>query len=312
MPNYLEFFPRPLLVDLCEGQVLPFVGSGFSRNAIVPPGRQVALISQIAACLNELMPGFMGNSDQDVISEFAARFGQAQFVEELYKMLLIGVARPGPAHLAFARLPFDIVATTNVDHLLEEAYVQVGKYPQVVQFEEQLPVHDTADNPVQLLKVHGDIDYPNRVIWTEQDYDTFVARFPLYVTYLASLLITRTPLFIGYSVSDYDLRQIWEIIALRLGRLRRVAYAIEINPSPSTIARFNRRGVEVIALPGMVSEAGTILAETFTQLQRFLANGCPPPGIPPCSALGVPLNIQIATAGGGTGIPMEGEGTGAG
>jgi hypothetical protein len=66
-------------------------------------------------------------------------------------------------------------------------------------FEDQLPVKDTADDPVQLLKVHGDINFPDRIIFTEKDYDTFIARYPLFVTYLASLLITRTALFIGYS-----------------------------------------------------------------------------------------------------------------
>jgi hypothetical protein len=297
MINYLEFFPKPLLVDLCEGQVLPFVGSGFSLNAIVPPGRKMPLFGDIAACLNELMPDYVGQGPQDVVSEFAARFGRTQLVEEMYKMLLVGVAEPGPAHLAFARLPFDIVATTNFDDLLEVAYVDVGRFPQVVMYESQLPVKDTADDPVQLLKVHGDINFPDRIIFTEQDYDTFIARYPLYVTYLASLLITRTPLFIGYSVSDYDFRQIWEIIGDRLGQLRRLAYAIEVNASPSAIARFQRRGVEVVNLPGRPEDTGAILTETFRQLRRFLATGCPPAGIPPCAALGVPLDIGTAHAG---------------
>jgi hypothetical protein len=292
MPNYLVFFPKPLLVDLCEGQVLPFVGSGFSLNAIVPPGRKMPLFGDIADCLNELMPDYVGQGPQDVVSEFAARFGRAQLVEEMYKMLLIGVAKPGPAHLAFARLPFDIVATTNFDQLLEDAYEDVGRFPQVVMFEDQLPVKDTADDPVQLLKVHGDINFPDRIIFTEKDYDTFIARYPLFVTYLASLLITRTALFIGYSVSDYDFRQIWEIIGDRLGPLRRLAYAIEVNASQSTIDRFHRRGVEVVNLkvPPPV-DIGAVLTETFRQLRVFLANGCPPPGIPPCKALGVPIDI---------------------
>jgi hypothetical protein len=300
MLNYLEFFPKPLLVDLCEGQVLPLIGSGFSLNAIVPPGRKMPLFGDIAACLNELMPDYVGQGPQDVVSVFAARFGRAQLVEEMYKMLLIGVAEPGPAHLAFGRLPFDIVATTNFDQLLEAAYLEAGRFPQVVMYEAQLPVEDTADDPVQLLKIHGDINFPDRIIFTEQDYDTFIARYPLYVTYLASLLITRTPLFIGYSVSDYDFRQIWEIIGDRLGQLRRLAYAIKVNASPSTIARFQRRGVEVINLPGRPAETGAILTETFRQLRQFLANGCPPRGIPPCAALGVPLDIGTGAIGGDT------------
>lgn len=294
MPNYLEFFPRPLLVDLCENQVLPFIGSGFSLNAITPPGRRMPLIDQIAACLNELMPEFTGMSIMDIISEFDVRFGRTQFAEELDKMLLVGVAQPGPAHLAFARLPFDLVVTTNVEQLLEEAWLEVGRFPQVIMFDDQLPAKVMSDDPVTLLKIHGDVNFPDRLIWTEQDYDTFIARFPLLATYLASLLITHTPLFIGYSVDDYDFRQIWNIIGQRLGRMRRRAYAIEVSATPSMIMRYERRGVEVVNLPGSRADFGPILTETFQQLRRFLANGCPPPGIPPCEALGVPLDIDVA------------------
>lgn len=306
MPNYLEFFPIPLLQDLCENQVLPFIGSGFSLNAITPPGRRMPLIDQIADCLSEQLPEFMRASPMDVISEFDIRFGRAELAEQFYQLFLVGLAKPGAAHLAFARLPFDIVVTTNVDPLLEQAYFDVDRFPQVVMFDDQLPVKDTSDNPVELLKIHGDVNYPDRIIFTEADYDTFAARFPLQVTYLASLLITRTPLFIGYSVDDYDLRQIWNIIGERLGRMRRKAYVIEVAASPTMIARYERRGVHVINLPGSRANFGEILTQTFRQLQCFLASGCPEPGLPPCNALG--QAPKITTCGGDD--PAVGDGPG--
>lgn len=291
MAGYLSFFPEPLLADLCEGQVLPFVGSGLSLNAIVPPGRKMPLFGDIANHLNELMPEFIGNSTQDIVSEFAVQFGRARLVQELDKMLMIGVADPGSAHIALAQLPFEMVVTTNFDQLLDEAYFAVKRFPQVVMFDQQLPVKDVTVTAVQFLKIHGDINFPDRIIVTEKDYARFITRFPLLVTYLANLLITRTPLFIGYRLDDYDFRQIWTIIGKRLGRLRRHAYAIEVAASPSTIARYGRRGVQVVNLPGRREDFGQILTETFLQLNQFLATRCLPPVIPPCAALSVPIDV---------------------
>ncbi|HEY3366194.1 MAG TPA: SIR2 family protein [Symbiobacteriaceae bacterium] len=285
MINFIDFFPKPLLVDLCEGEVLPFIGAGFSKNANIPPGRIMPDFSQVAACLQEMMPDYRGNSTLDIVSEFDARFGRAQLAEEYYKMLLVGLAKPGPTHREFARLPFDIVGTTNFDQLLEDGYQEVNRFPQVVMFEDQLPVHDTVDDPVMLLKIHGDVNFPNRMITTEQDYDTFIARYPLYVTYLASLLITRTALFIGYSLDDYDFRSIWDIIGDRLGRLRRQAYAIEVGADASIAARYERRGVHLINLPGERSDFPIILTQTFLELRAYLATQCPPSGVPDCAAL---------------------------
>jgi len=59
---------------------------------------------------------------------------------------------------------------------------------------------------------------------------------------------TRTPLLIGYSLSDPDFRQLWEILKERLGDLRRKAYTILFNPSRYDIARYERRGVKVIEI----------------------------------------------------------------
>jgi hypothetical protein len=62
--------------------------------------------------------------------------------------------------------------------------------------------------------------------------------------------------------------------------------------SQSTIVRFHRRGVEVVNLkvPPPV-DIGAVLTKTFRQLRAFLAKGCPLPGIPPCKAPGVPIDI---------------------
>jgi hypothetical protein len=88
-------------------------------------------------------------------------------------------------------------------------------------------------------------------------------------TYLANLLITRTPLFIGYSLDDTDFRQVWQVIKDRLGNLRRQAYVLKIDCSPHEKARFERRGVKVINIIGNPAEYPKILEELFLELKEY-------------------------------------------
>lgn len=134
--------------------------------------------------------------------------------------------------------------------------------------EAQLSINQN-DAAVALLKVHGDLNHPNRLIATEDDYDTFLTKFPLIATYLSNLLITRTAVLIGYSLDDPDFRQLWQIIGDRLGKSRRMAYVILIGAKQADIARFDRRGVKVVNLPGSKSKYGEILANAFNELRHY-------------------------------------------
>ncbi|MDD1673208.1 MAG: SIR2 family protein [Methanomicrobiales archaeon] len=105
---------------------------------------------------------------------------------------------------------------------------------------------------------------------TESDYDRFLDSYPLLATFLANLLITKTAVMIGYSLDDPDFRQVWQIVSERLGRSRRIAYAITIGSKPTDISRFERRGVKVINLP---KEKGTKAMCYRKHLQNFVNFG---------------------------------------
>jgi len=108
------------------------------------------------------------------------------------------------------------------------------------------------------------------LVVTESDYDGFLTNYPLLATYLANQLITKTAIFIGYSLEDPDFRQIWHIVSDRLGRTRRKAYTIAVNARAADVARYERRGVKVINLPGTREKYGEVLAATFRELREFM------------------------------------------
>jgi hypothetical protein len=267
--KYIKHFPKPVLNDLVTGKWLPVVGAGMSLNAIVPAGKKMLLWNGLGEALADELEDFSSTSTLDAISAFEHEFGRARLVERLSELLLIKQAQPGNAHKEFCTLPFDIVCTTNFDFLLERQYELTPRYVYPIVDEEQLAIN-SGNAGTLLLKLHADLHHPKRLVVTEADYDGFLTYYPLLATYLASLLITKTAVFIGYSLEDPDFRQIWRVVSERLGRSRRMAYTIAVNASSADVARFERRGVKVLNLPGSRDKYGEILAAAFRELREYM------------------------------------------
>lgn len=267
--KYLPHFPKPVLDDLVTGKWLPVIGAGMSLNAVVPIGKKMPLWATMSKALTDELSDFSATSVLDGISAYEHEYGRARLIERLSEILLVGDAQPGNAHKEFCAIPFDIVCTTNFDFLLERQYDLTPRYVYPVVDEEQLSIN-SGNAGTLLLKVHGDLRHPSRLIVTEADYDGFLANYPLLATYLSNQLITKTAVFIGYSLDDPDFRQLWHIVSERLGRTRRMAYTIAVNAHTADIARFERRGVKVINLPGSRDKYGEVLAVTFKELREYM------------------------------------------
>lgn len=110
------------------------------------------------------------------------------------------------------------------------------------------------------------------MVATEEDYDKYIDKNPLMSTYLSNLLITRTPLFIGYSLDDDDFRQIWQVIKSRLGKMTRQGYVIKVNCSETEKSRYERRGVKVVNIDGNTDEYPQILTELFKEIKAYWNN----------------------------------------
>ncbi len=244
-------FPKPLLHDIIENRCIPIIGAGFSKNAEIPKGMEMPAWKQLGEYFAKL-----GNYDDDdpldAISNFHHMYKRPKTIGELKKLLHINNlnVKPGPAHLSFAKLPFTTVITTNFDSLLEKSYDLVHKSYETIIEESQLSVDysETSSKLTRILKIHGDFSNPDRMIMTEEDYDTFRENYPMMSTHIANLLITKTPLFIGYSLNDPDFRGIWETIRSRLGDNTRQAYALVPRTTSTIVTRFDRRGVKAIPI----------------------------------------------------------------
>jgi hypothetical protein len=266
--NLLKYFPRPLLDDLAAGRWLPIVGAGMSRNADVEAGSPgIPDWSELGKVIAEgLGPEYGGSGPVESISAYEHAFGRNKLVEKLTEALGRGNPRPGAVHRAFCELPFDFVVTTNAEQILEAGYRERHGDVLAVVEESQLRLKNPYLSPT-LVKLHGDIHHPDSLVFSENDYDAFTAQRPLFVTWLANQLISKTGILIGYSLDDPDFRAINAQLRSRLGQKALDLYAIALGKDPVRDARFARRGVRIIELPK--SQGYGILAELFSQLLDY-------------------------------------------
>jgi SIR2-like domain len=151
--------------------------------------------------------------------------------------------RPSPVLNALAELGFPLVITTNYDKLFERALITAGRDPRVGVYTPNLEAtpddyDPTAESPV-LFKLHGDIDRPDTIVITDEDYIQFVLRMsnkepydPIPLT-LKYCLTRWTTLFVGYSLLDYNLRLLFKTLRWRIdGASVPDMYSVDYHPDP--------------------------------------------------------------------------------
>ena len=122
MSAYIEHIPSELLDDIRRGECIPVIGAGFSMNAVLPPGCRMPLWNDLGIEVARKMDTAYSGDAKRTLSEYCYKCSIFEMVRLLRDRLHIRTARPGSAHLEFAKLPFAQVLTTNFDFLLERAY----------------------------------------------------------------------------------------------------------------------------------------------------------------------------------------------
>lgn len=104
----------------------------------------------------------------------------------------------------FNLIPHHII-TTNYDSLLERSNNSfTGLYTVVSQDSDLL----SKANERYIIKMHGDLAIPKSIVLKESDYIDYEQDHPLISTFIRSLLVNHTFLFLGYSLNDYNLNLI--------------------------------------------------------------------------------------------------------
>lgn len=119
------------------------------------------------------------------------------------------------AHRALASVHPHTVITTNYDDLYESAWRELDKELEKVVSSRQLP-RIPQDSP-RLLKLHGDIEAPNEIILTRDDYRKWQREAGGFQNRVVATLQESVCIFVGYGVGDENLHDVLNVIEGNLG-----------------------------------------------------------------------------------------------
>jgi hypothetical protein len=172
-------------------------------------------------------------------------------------------------HAHIVDLDFPLIYTTNYDRNLEVAYECHGRpYTKVTNARD---IAKTSPEVTQIVKFHGDFDDESSLVLAETDYfDRLSFDSPLDVKFRADAL-GRTILFIGYSVTDMNIR----LLLHRLWQTWSRSHAIEDRPpsfvfmprhNPVQEAVLGRWGITLLS--GQREDPQDALGDFLETLQR--------------------------------------------
>ncbi|HEY7611812.1 MAG TPA: SIR2 family protein [Gemmatimonadales bacterium] len=248
-----------------SGECTLFLGAGV--HALPPPGcayayaeaeappRGADLARRLAAAFDPADAAIF--PDTGDLRRVALYYEHVAFDRARLVQALLGAVqenkRPSPMLRALAELPFTHVITTNYDSLLERALAAANKDVEVSVYSATRAVSKPPSRKVGaqrpfLLKIHGDFEHEGpqpdaqSIVITEEDYINFVLRMrdadelnPVPLPVRARLAQYPT-LFVGYSLSDYNLRILFR--ALRYtGDWLGQPFSFSVDPSPSPVIR---------------------------------------------------------------------------
>jgi hypothetical protein len=190
-----------------QRRAILFVGAGVSMAVGLPSWEKLIehLLDELHLDRNTIEG--LSEAHQMLAEYYRAKRGSIgplrSWLDRNWKVAQDRVAK-SELHRLIVELDFPIIYTTNYDRNLEVAFETYGKaYAKIVNAKE---IADAPDGVTHIIKYHGDFDDDASLVLTETDFlDRLSFDSPLDIKFRADAL-GRTILFIGYSMSDPNIR----------------------------------------------------------------------------------------------------------
>jgi hypothetical protein len=255
-----------------ESRCVPFLGAAANVKSEKLKYDGLPLGADVASALLKEIPDFKGKDPNDlarVSLHYAFEADRPRLLKRLRQILPDDQRQPSLLLNFLARLPFELVVTTNYDRLLEHAlHDEIREYEPIIQQAEGFP--DTPETRGRfeqlegykgliLYKIHGsfldlvDDNDISPVIITEEDYVQFltiVGRENIGIPRLIQKkIVPSTLLFLGYSLEDWDFRTIYKGLIEPLPKhTARKSFAIQKDPSEFWVRFWEDKGVVIYNL----------------------------------------------------------------
>jgi hypothetical protein len=241
----LPRIPSTLVDAVRRNDCVLFVGAGLSQGAGLPGW--ASLLSRILSWYEENSVRLADLADIQKLIEEKDLLPAAEAIKdgvnpEIFRRALSSIMddenlSPSQTHLLLPTIPFSAVLTSNYDRLLERAYGKVAQLPRVITHNSGTALTAALhERRFYILKVHGTIEHVETIILGRRSYRELVHGNQAYIEHIRTLLRTKTFLFVGFSLSDPDLRLILDREQAVWGRthqhsLRADERAVNLTPS---------------------------------------------------------------------------------
>jgi SIR2-like protein len=219
------------------GKLILFAGAGVSANLGLPTWSE--LISRIAEELGYDPSIFATYGDHLALAEFyRSKTGSIgplrSWMDREWHKAGVDV-KSSEIHRLIVEGEFSRIYTTNYDRWLELAHEAYGRpYTKVASVADLVKV---TDGQRQIIKLHGDFDDDSSIVLDETSYfERLSFETPLDIKLRADVL-GNSVLFIGYSISDinirllfYKLSKMWSRHALAPARPKSYLFSHRPNP----------------------------------------------------------------------------------
>ena len=223
-----------------KNRLVVFVGAGTSIPSGMPSwGKAVEKIKE------HLYDKNCDNDFLKVPQYYYNEHGKNNYVELMHDIFKYGKnLSHRDIHHKILKFRTKYIITTNYDHLLEQALSEENQVFDVVSHDKDL-AYGTAGR--KIIKMHGDFEHDNFVL-KEDDYLRYSYSFRLIETYIKALIAGNVILFLGYSFSDPDLKQIFTWVKEILGSDRPQSYIVEVgeNYSVAKANYFKNFGIKIL------------------------------------------------------------------
>ncbi len=241
MKEFIEESKKIIQRSSYNNKLVLFIGAGVSINSGLPSWNE--LITEIKKKIN------ISNKNEDylkIAQYYYNSRGEKEYYDFLREKLEVD-AKPNKIHDLLLELNPSHIITTNYDDLIEKAASKKGMFFDVVSKDNDLPY--TPSNKM-IIKMHGDFKNRN-IVFKEDDYLSYSNNFKLIENYIKSLFATKTIIFVGYSLSDVNVKLIFQWIKDILGNDLPRPYFIDTSDedAPININEFEyykNRGINII------------------------------------------------------------------
>ena len=211
-------WPDDLISDLARRRTVVFLGSGISRNSVNTTGRRpktwVEFLKFIAEDVNPNRHINTLIKEKDYLTACEVlknALGRERFNQQLRDEFLTPQYQRASIHEQIFKLDSRIVATPNFDKIYETYANHVAGGAIIIKhhFDPDIAEAIRGTDRV-ILKIHGTIDSPERMIFTRKEYAEAREKYRRFYSLLEALALTHTFLFLGCGVNDPDIRLLLE------------------------------------------------------------------------------------------------------